>query len=908
MRRFLLASLVLIFLGSHAVTPLGAVTTSLDGRILLRFAELISTQRGLGVVVDEDGVPLADARVVVSATPVSGSPFGPRAAPPTLAAQTMSNGVYVIEDLVAGSWDLTVSRAGYAPITVRGLEVDDARLTDLGVVTLSPGVRITGRVVDDTGLPVPGAVVYGNQDLLSVSGRVDSAPAEATSDDAGQFVVADLEPGRTHWFSVKAEGFTDTMLTGLVPPLDEPVLVTLDRLGGLRGQVLDDAGEPVTGYTVSARREVEANERVEVDDPEGRYQLSGLTPGSHRVSVQAEGFLDAVLTDVVVQTGVVTADVDLTLRRGAVVVGRVTDEAEKPIAGARVGVEITDAIRATWGGGSAAITDDEGNYRLDGVEPGRRMLNVFAMRYLSSRHELEVQVDEDNVLDVELRRGFTLAGRVLEADGTPATGARVDLAPPGDRHGTVERTDDDGRFRAVNLAAGAYQLRATGASGSQGDLPEPLRLEADLDGAEIVLEDVAARVLGVVRGVTGDDTSRVFVYAIDEVSVQFLEGKVDYQGAFRFDGLAPGVWQITARHPTSQATDVVTLELGPRDERRVELDLDLPVEGALTGHVHRDGRPVARATVIASGIDVVARHHANSDLDGRFEVLGVVPGVYEIRVVDDRGGVWHERLRLDGDEELDVGLEATRLTGTVRDVDGEPVVGAVVVHEPVGGFVDHSTRSASDDRGRYALRGVPTGAATLRIEKKGYATHREEVDLSADDEVDIVLGPSTALRLRVARVDGGRVDAVHGTVLDSAGRLVTTSVWTTTANGEAVLDRLDAGIYTLLLHSGGSGVIEAKVSVPRRPLDVVLPAGGVVGVRVPALADDLSTQATLELTSSLGRPFRTSAVTETPIFVGRVVVRNVPAGTWNVTVRAADQTWRGQAVVTGGGITEIVLE
>jgi Carboxypeptidase regulatory-like domain len=121
---------------------------------------------------------------------------------------------------------------------------------------------------------------------------------------------------------------------------------------------------------------------VATTDQNGRYRFDALEPGRYRVSVQKAGFatmLGPGLPEAMLKAGERKTDLNVTIQRGAAIVGRVLDENGEPIANANVmawrrpPVANGAAVPARLGlipAGSAAQTNDLGEFRLFGLAPG----------------------------------------------------------------------------------------------------------------------------------------------------------------------------------------------------------------------------------------------------------------------------------------------------------------------------------------------------------------------------------------------------------------------------------------------------------------------------------------------------------------------------------------------------------
>lgn len=281
----------------------------------------------------------------------------------------------------------------------------DARALATGhiVVRLDPTAavalaEIAGRVLDPQGEGVAGARVLARP-------HRDGPDAEATTDEDGGFVLRDLVTGS---YRVEARsGEHAPVWAGRVSTGSDRVVLQLADGGGIEGTLVTHDGEPIPASTALALRHTGSLTRVlqaevTVFDAEGGFRLTGLPPGVYDVVGAASGHAPARVNGIEVGSAVV--EIELVMRVGGRISGRVTDAATgAPVSRARV--EIEGALAA---GPSVAplrtstVSDDDGVFVLRGVEPGRRSIHAhaigFAPRTISG---LEV-TSEGELADVEL--------------------------------------------------------------------------------------------------------------------------------------------------------------------------------------------------------------------------------------------------------------------------------------------------------------------------------------------------------------------------------------------------------------------------------------------------------------------------------------------------------------------------
>jgi len=231
---------------------------------------------------------------------------------------------------------------------------------------------------------------------------------------------------------------------------------------------------------------------------------------------------------------------------------------------------------------------------------------------------------------------------------------------------------------------------------------------------------------------------------------------------------------------------------------------------------------------------------ASSGADGAFE-LRVVPG--EVTLAALRAG---RRGRLvlpmvaagqslaGAELVLDAG---GGVAGVVHDPEGRPVARAQVVAVTVAGPGGLPARASttSDENGRFTLRDLPPGPASLEARAAGFApsapTDAESAPDAAGREVVLTLRPARALRGRVLGPDGKPFEGAR-VIARRAGSNLESPSLQSGADGSFVFAALDAGPHELDASAEGYGsAYQRGVSAPADGIELRLQAmGGLSGV------------------------------------------------------------------------------
>ena len=509
-----------------------------------------------GTVRDEAGAPIAAASLHAGLrTPARTLYQVPLEA---LATRTDAQGRFSFEGLpVESTVSLSVRVAGHASLTVTGPDRRGfpAGKTDVTIV-LSPEARIEGTVVEkESGAPVAGVALRAR---TLPGGPVGHSASEVSAKD-GTFRFKTLPAGR--------------YLVTLLPPegkpverVAEPVTVPVEagktaaglRIELIRGAIIevavtdagsrrpvDDAvvrvmtsGEPVTTFT--GRTDKDGIARVRV--PPGAYRSPTVYKPGYNTTRSDVMFL-------VVGEGV-EKRVDVRMGTLPKITGVVRDEAGTPVEGA--------AVRLMPYSGSEVRTQADGKFELT-WDPGylgspAPQLHVLAQHTGRNLAALVEMPEDDETLDVKMAAAVTLAGRVVDPDGNPISGATLSvLLRLGRRSSTISTgpvvAGPDGRYEVravppdedytVHALADGYGRGQVAVSAAAG---EDRRMQAD----DIELPRTDKSVSGVVVDEDGNPVGDVLVQAYGEKQPD-RRATTDAQGKFSIEKVCEGPLIVLAR-------------------------------------------------------------------------------------------------------------------------------------------------------------------------------------------------------------------------------------------------------------------------------------------------------------------------------------------------------------------------
>jgi hypothetical protein len=378
---------------------------------------------------------------------------------------------------------LEARKPGFAP--GRGRVDYTVRVTGRLTLRLAPArsdlLAIEGAVEDSAGTPLPGATV-------TAQSRAGSEAAARTGPD-GRFRLDGLASGR--WW-IRAERPGSAPAATMARAGDSDVRLVLATGGRIEGRVRDRrSSRPVAPFTVIV--ESVTVRTVSVVDPDGRYALDDLAPGTAVLSVVAPHYAPSAEVRVrVSEPGSAPAVVDFELTVGGRLSGIVLSRRSRtPVAGANVEVEgmpMSAGIPVRI----EAVSGPDGRFELVGVS--EQSMSLFAS---APGHHARI-------LSVPGVPGGGTAGPV-EIELTPLAAGeepRVELAGIGaqlaKRGETLRiiKTIPGGGAAEVGLAAGDELVAIDGASVARMTLSDAVPLLRGPEGTTVTLTVVKGGATG----------------------------------------------------------------------------------------------------------------------------------------------------------------------------------------------------------------------------------------------------------------------------------------------------------------------------------------------------------------------------------------------------------------------------
>ena len=164
-----------------------------------------------------------------------------------------------------------------------------------------------------------------------------------------------------------------------------------ENTASIIGTTADASGAAIPYTRVSVTNEDTGLERQATADREGRFLLPALPPGAYTLTAQRTGFSQVRITGLRLQAGI-NAKISVQFPPVVTLRGRVVDfQTTEPIA--KVLVAIRDQQLQ-------AITDENGQFEMRNVLPGRVDLYVSTVGYGLLKQSVELQAGVENNLEL----------------------------------------------------------------------------------------------------------------------------------------------------------------------------------------------------------------------------------------------------------------------------------------------------------------------------------------------------------------------------------------------------------------------------------------------------------------------------------------------------------------------------
>ena len=328
-------------------------------------------------------------------------------------------------------FSITIEKDGYGSKT-KQWQMDS--ISNAITYQISPAIgKIGGVVLDEAGQPVAGAEVRLNNSFWgTMLGNKEVLPGEPAKTDAtGHWSIQGL-PENCQDFGLTvsypdfpqaqfyADGPNASRFNGQHIPAAElfsgKAVLKLSNGCKLAGTVRNQSGKPLAGATVFVGFDRSMSGAVRTNaDAGGNFNLRNLGLGENYLTFSAPGFAPEFRTVTIAKTN---AALDVVLKPGKVIHGRVVDTAGKPVAGAEVSCDGPADRNGIFNGRTLewkTWTDANGEFTWDSAPDKAINLTITRSGYMTLEWA-RAETDTTNVTSFVLDSPLTLKGAVTDAD------------------------------------------------------------------------------------------------------------------------------------------------------------------------------------------------------------------------------------------------------------------------------------------------------------------------------------------------------------------------------------------------------------------------------------------------------------------------------------------------------------
>jgi len=555
-----------------------------------------------GKVLDPKNLPIAGAEVRFRSKEFPKDPSGSE-----IKVYTAADGSYLVEHCTPGRAEIEASKSGYVS-EGRGLTITDGKRLENINIRLTPGLRISGRVITLEGKPIAGARVRAEPHKY-VRGR-----DETLTNKNGDFTLTNLGSGlfdvRTN-FTLKTpdgeqgyEFFVRDVKAGT-----QGLEIECDVNNSAVGSVEDEDNKPVNNFRLTLRSRTDMRPAQDfvfnfdrsLTDARGFFRILNIPRGLYTLTVIADGYEVYSKEDLVIGPSRRTIIPKIRLRAAGGVVGQVYSAASnRPVNDASVAL-VNPALPEEDAKRNAirAHTDYSGFFRINTAAAGSYVLEISHPNYVPTTLQ-NVVVSRNRATDlgkIYLEAGGVVQGVVFDDQRYGINWAEVRVSGVSPKKET--HTDSSGNYVLLGVRPGRWPLVVeTSMNGRKIYAYRTIEVRPGETTREDFYLETSANVVGSIAALDAVVRSgNVHFHPFNEFSTVIEDIRYDAsvsQQGFRIRSIPPGSYFLWVKGTTTVAPftfwQTLFLERGDNPVR-----IELPA-GAVAGRgFDRSGSPVSGA-------------------------------------------------------------------------------------------------------------------------------------------------------------------------------------------------------------------------------------------------------------------------------------------------------------------------
>jgi hypothetical protein len=381
---------------------------------------------------------------------------------------------------------------------------------------------------------------------------------------------------------------------------------------------------------------------------------------------------------------------------------------------------------------AGAISNAQGFYNITGyLDSGNYSVSASATGYIdtSVNNVTVVAGSETKNVNITMPVSGGVSGTVTDAvSSQPLQSVGVVAYNSTGSSNFGGFTNSSGNYLInTNLQTGTYIVGTYFATGY---------LSKNITGVSVTAGSITANVnialsrSGIITGIVRDSVtnaplSDIFVSAVSTNGVYSAFGSSNTTGGYVLNtDLNTATYNVTVFFPENHLTKTisgVSVTAGSTTTQNILLDPSGVISGTITNTVN--GQPIADASVTASSGNMFG--FATTDANGHYQITdGLGTGTYTVFALFGTAFSQTTAIVTAGQTTANVNLQLTvqpsgKITGTVKDAAGNPLVGADVNAQSLTG----SDSATTDFNGAYIINTtLPTGIYSVTASLEGYTT------------------------------------------------------------------------------------------------------------------------------------------------------------------------------------------
>lgn len=525
---------------------------------------------------------------------------------PKVLATTSSqaDGTFRFDGVPQGELELTAKKGA---LTARGYHTPEEETALMLSTPARLGLRVLRLAIE---VDAPGVALAGAR--VSAISLDTFRVIETVSDGSGHVTLDGLDEGNGVWVLLEAPGMLPHLGTVYSDQDDSEVALEPARALLVRTSV---GGRPADAkVTVTGGGQHPVTQQTSG----GQARFDGLGGDSYEAVAMTEGLV-APSQSILLEQDLTT--IDLELRAAARLLVTVIDEAGEPVPNA----DVSAAGRA--GDYHSGLSADGALVILGPLGEGPLTVDVTTTDFRPWHRELEVHPG-DNALEVVVKKGVKITGRVLDPDGVAVMQAQVDAkTTPNDPNPSVAFTDGEGNFELTFDGPGPQEL--TAALTAVGRTTRTVAAPAE--DVVIRLEPRARLKIFVHEGTRPVVGASVMIAPIDAEDDGAISAQTGVDGMAAVSGLDTANYQVVVQAPQFRAA--LPAQVALTDGRTTSIDVPMDRGLTLVGQVvDARGAPVPRADVQTTPWTT----NTVTDEEGKFELTTLDPAAaYTLEATTD---------------------------------------------------------------------------------------------------------------------------------------------------------------------------------------------------------------------------------------------------------------------------------